>query len=606
MKKLWVANVVLAVAVTVGASSLRAQEMTAPISSPMSSPISSDALAKMPVREITVFKDGYAFVLHEGTLPTNRDGNVVLDALPTPVLGTFWPYAADDKTHLGSVIASRRRIAAQKTALGIRDLIEANIGAQVTIKESDNTKYSATILAVPQQSVSEAESSTGIVAALPADSFSYRAAPVSTGILPVPQKGSIVLLQNGDGVRALPIERIQDITFKNAPKTLVAGNDQRNVLTMKLDWKGAPSATANVGMMYLQKGVRWIPNYRVTLDGKGANGKGLARVQLQATLLNEMTDLNDVTANLVIGAPSFAFKDTPDPMALQDTLAQLSPFFQENNARGGFAFSNAVMTQQAGAYGVANTNDNSASMPSQIESGAKNEDLYLFTVHHLSLKKGERMTLPVIEYSIPYRDVYTLDLGFSPPAELNNYYDNDQQTRLAALMSAPKVMHKIRLTNTSTQPLTTAPVLILNGTQVLAQGMMTYASPGGNADVDVTTAVDIRVSRSDAETKRTPNAETWQTDQYGRVDLAGKISLCNYRKDALQVEVTRHVPGVVDAAAGGTITRLNVFEDSPFAPSRGYPDWWRHFNGLSDVSWTVKLEPRKDVNLSYQWHYFWR
>lgn len=124
----------------------------------------------------------------------------------------------------------------------------------------------------------------------------------------------------------------------------------------------------------------------------------------------------------------------------------------------------------------------------------------------------------------------------------------------------------------------------------------------------MTTAVDIRVSRSDAETRRTPNAETWQTEQYGRVDLAGKISLCSYRKDALQVEVTRHVPGVVDAAAaaGATITRLNVFEDSAFAPSRGYPDWWRHFNGLSDVSWTVKLEPRKDVNLSYQWHYFWR
>jgi hypothetical protein len=87
----------------------------------------------------------------------------------------------------------------------------------------------------------------------------------------------------------------------------------------------------------------------------------------------------------------------------------------------------------------------------------------------------------------------------------------------------------------------------------------------------VTTAVDIRVSRSDAETRRTPNAETWQTEQYGRVDLAGKISLCNDRKDALQVEVTRHVLGVIDAAAaaGATITRLNVFEDSAFAPSRG-------------------------------------
>ncbi|HVF85885.1 MAG TPA: hypothetical protein VM821_07865, partial [Abditibacteriaceae bacterium] len=546
MKKSWVANVVLLAALICGASSLqalRAQETGAPVPRAEGQ---LGALSKMPVREITVFKDGYAFVLHEGALPTNRDGDVVLDSLPNPVLGTFWPYCSDGKTQLGSVVASRRRIASQKTALAIRELIEANIGAEVTIKESDNTKYSATILAVPQQSVTEAESSTGIVTAVGADSFSYRPATVATSVLPIPQKGSVVLLQNGDGVRAMPIERIQDITFKNAPKTLVAGNDQRNVLTMKLDWKGAAPATANVGMMYLQRGVRWIPNYRVTLNGKSADGKGTARVQLQATLLNEMTDLNDVTANLVIGAPSFTFKETPDPIALQDTLAQLSPYFQENNARGGFAFSNAIMTQQArmGEYSVANTGAGNGAMPSEISSGAKNEDLYLFTVRHLTLKKGERMTLPVIEYSIPYRDVYTLDLGFSPPAELNSYYDSEQQTRLAALMNAPKVMHKIRLTNTSKQPLTTAPVLILNGSQVLAQGMMTYASPGGSADVDVTTAVDVRVSRSDTETKRTPNAETWQNERYGRVDLTGKISLCNYRKDAIQVEVTRHVPGL--------------------------------------------------------------
>lgn len=555
----------------------------------------------LPVKEITVFKDGYAFVLHEGTLPTNADGDVVLNALPTPVLGTFWPYSSDAAATLQSVVASRQRTVSNRTALGIRDLIEANIGAQVVIKESDNTKYAATILAVPQQTLAEAESSTRFVAALPNDSYSYRVVtPQVAGTLPIPQKGSIVLLQNSDGVRALPLERIQDITFKNAPRTQLANDDQRNLLTMKLNWAGALQSTANVGMMYLQQGVRWIPNYRITL-----NGKGLARVQLQATLLNELTDLNDVTANLVIGAPSFMFKETPDPIGLQDTLAQLSPYFQANNARGGFAFSNAIMSQNA-AYSVANTDNNAVSLPSQIESGAKNEDLYLFTVRHLSLKKGARMTLPVVEYSIPYRDVYTLDIGFAPPVELNNYYDGEQQKRMNVLANAPKVMHKIRLTNTTNQPLTTAPALILNGTQVLAQGMTTYASPGGEADVDLTTAVDIRVSRSDLEIKRTPNAETWQNNQYGRADLLGKISLCNYRKDALEVEVTRHVPGIVDEAVNGKIARLNVFESSDFAPSQGYPDWWRHFNGLSDLTWTVKLQPRKDLDLTYKWHYFWR
>ncbi|MHC4559728.1 MAG: hypothetical protein ACYS80_20745, partial [Planctomycetota bacterium] len=55
------------------------------------------ALANMPVREVTVFKDGHAFVLHEGKMPTNTDGNVMLDYLPRPIIGTFWAYSADVK-----------------------------------------------------------------------------------------------------------------------------------------------------------------------------------------------------------------------------------------------------------------------------------------------------------------------------------------------------------------------------------------------------------------------------------------------------------------------------------------------------------------------------
>ena len=39
-------------------------------------------------------------------------------------------------------------------------------------------------------------------------------------------------------------------------------------------------------MMYVQKGLRWIPGYRSTLDGKGK-----AAIKLQATLVNELTDL---------------------------------------------------------------------------------------------------------------------------------------------------------------------------------------------------------------------------------------------------------------------------------------------------------------------------
>ena len=69
-----------------------------------SAPAATNSTLTLPVREVTVFKDGHALVLHEGRLPTNADGGVTLDNLPMPVLGTFWPYSADAQTPLVSVV----------------------------------------------------------------------------------------------------------------------------------------------------------------------------------------------------------------------------------------------------------------------------------------------------------------------------------------------------------------------------------------------------------------------------------------------------------------------------------------------------------------------
>ena len=35
------------------------------------------ALVSLPVKEVTVFKDGHAFVVHGGSMPTDASGNVV-------------------------------------------------------------------------------------------------------------------------------------------------------------------------------------------------------------------------------------------------------------------------------------------------------------------------------------------------------------------------------------------------------------------------------------------------------------------------------------------------------------------------------------------------
>jgi hypothetical protein len=557
--------------------------------------------ATLPVKEITVFKDGHAFVAHEGELPTDTNGNVLMDYLPTPVTGTFWPYSGDKSAKLTSVVASSRRVLVEHTALTLRELLEANLGAQAIISEGGTNRYEATILDLPSRSSEE---------------FAATSPPNTPERLP--EKGNLVLLKTADGEKVLSLDHIQDVIFKESPKTSTVCEEFRNLLNLKLDWGTAkPAASARVGLFYLQKGFRWIPNYKIEIDGKGN-----ASVKLQATLINELTDLDDVSVNLVIGVPTFAFKDTVDPMALQQNLAQLSQYFQTGNpARNSplaYNFSNAIMSQSARSsdFGAGAAPEAAVALGPELGETTKTEDLFMFNVQHVTLKRGERMVLSVAEFSLPYKDVFTLDLPFAPPPEVRGNLNTEQQRELARLFNAPKVLHKIRLTNSSRYPVTTAPALLLREGRLLAQGMTTYASVGSSLDLTITTAVDFQVTKSEHETKRTPDAVRENGNAYTRIDLSGTITLTSHHSLPAEIEVTRSVLGNGDQADhDAKIQKLSLFdnEDSLSANDNpywwnwyGWPYWWSSFNGLGRLTWKIKLEPGRHADLAYDWHYFWR
>ena len=93
------------------------------------SELSKSAVARMPVKEVTIFKDGHAVINQEGEMPTNSSADVILDSLPSPLLGTFFPYSTDNAVKLVSVTAGQRKIKMDRTALALPELIAANIGA---------------------------------------------------------------------------------------------------------------------------------------------------------------------------------------------------------------------------------------------------------------------------------------------------------------------------------------------------------------------------------------------------------------------------------------------------------------------------------------------
>ncbi len=549
----------------------------------------------MPVKEVTVFKDGHVFVLHQGRMPTNAEGDVSLDRLPRPLIGTFWAYSADERAKLTSVTSVSETVSLRRTSLSVQSLLEANVGAKVRINEIGEKVYSATILSVPQRSVEE-----------------LRRTSEAESEHMLPQRGEIVLLNTDEGVKAIPLSRIQDVTFLDSPTLEVTDWQVRPSMTYRLDWGGSPKgSSAEVGMTYVQRGIRWIPSYRVDLDGEGH-----AKIQLQATLVNELLDLNDVTAHLVVGVPTFAFQETIDPISLQQAAVRLSSQMRPDS-RTAFSLSNAIMSQVAvptPQSPLAATNV-TLDLGPDIGGSSKNEDLYVFAVEHVSLKKGGRIVIPLAEYELRYRDLHVVDLPFAPPAELRRSFDSRQQQELATRLTGPKATHVVRLVNDAECPLTTAPALVLRGGRIIAQNMMTYTAIGAACDLELTTAVDVAVTQTDAESDRIPNALRIDGYDHARTNYTGRITIINRCSDTIELEIHRSILGRLDKADQDGLVQQLAGTDGTWLTQYGapfwwdwyrWPYWWYRTNGYGRVTWTRKLESAETAEFTYEWHYFWR
>lgn len=543
------------------------------------------ALARMPVKELVVFKDGHAYVVHEGDASTDERGNVVLDYLPMPILGTFWAYSPDPQLKLQAVVAGQHRVVLKRTALSLREMLEANVGANVLITELAGTKYTGTIVSVPTRSPEELEATS----------------PPNTGDK-LPIKGGIILIKTDAGTRAMNLDRVLDVTFLGEYDTATADMEFRNLLTLTLNWGNRrPQKSAQVGMMYVQRGVRWIPQYRVVLDGKGR-----ANVYLQASLINELVDFKNATVNLVIGVPSFAYRDTPDPISLQQTFAQLSAYFQADSAR---MLSNALMAQAPGMAGRGGFGGGAAPPPApdtgpEVSEAGTAEDLFVFAVKGVSLRKGERMTLPVHDYTLNYKDIYTLHIPPFSPLQPRATVTEPRTGEIQSTLRAPKVIHKIRVVNTTNHPFTTAPVLVFSGDTVLAQDTMTYTPTKDTVDIPIGTAVNIPVKGSDREVKRTAKAVTVNNVEYALVEMEGTVTLTNHSNKAVNLEVTRQVVGEIQSVTPeAEVSRLSVQGRSiTTVEGAAYPTG--QLNPFSQVTWKLSLAPGKSVDLKCLWRYY--
>ena len=550
------------------------------LSTLLQAPATAEPLA---VREVSVFKDGHAFVLREDRRRANERGEVVLDGLPEPVLGTFWPYATGGAKLL-SATAARTRVTEERSALDLAELVRANTGARVTLFDMDGQALLGQLLGLTERSGEEQE----------------RAEPEGPRPRLATFGGYVRLLAENGVMRVLPLKRVRELVVHGELRPRYRAERLAERLTLRTDRAGGD---VTVGLAYLQSGLRWIPSYRIELL---AGGK--AAVRLEATLVNDLVDLAGTTVHLVVGAPRFDFAGEVDPVALEASVAALARAAPRTD-RTFAALSNTLRTQVAG-YAPEPEAEAGAPAPELAGEGA-NEDLYLYTVRDVTLARGERLVLPLAEFELPYQDVYVLELALTPPPEVRMQYGGQQELEVARLLGAPKAIHTLRLENTHAAPLTTAPALVLRDGKPLAQGRTSYTPTGSRCDLAINAAVGVKVELDDQESGR--GEDTWLGDRYLRIGLGGTVTLTNTKREAVTLEVRRDVLGLLDSVGqGGTKLQRSwqEFAGSPDVPPwwgwYSWESWWYRRNGLGRASWKVTLEPGASTKLEASWHYFWR
>lgn len=545
---------------------------------------------KLPVREATVFKDGHVFLVHEGNATTDPSGSVILEDLPNPILGTFWAHCAEPDTAIEAVISSRDTIDLSRPVSGLLELFRANLGRRVLIREREGAEaYEAIIVQV-----------------LARDNTRHGDPPLTDNAY----NESIVLLKTALGVRAIRLFQIMNLIFCDEPNQVVHSTQTKDSLRIRLGWKGrSRPKTANVGISYVQRGIRWIPNYKLQIDGSGK-----AKMELQAALINELVDLDGVTVHLVVGVPRFLFEDQPDPVSFQQTVARLASLVSPDS-RTAYSFSNAIMTQvvappvervQRGLQAP------TIYLGPDVNDAASQEDLFVFTVKNVRMRKGQRLVLPLARFELHYTEVYRLDIPFLPPLEMRHRYSAQQQLELARSLHNPKVMHRLRLANSSTCPFTTAPILILKDGRVLAQSMIRYTPVGASCDVDLAPAIGIQVQVNDYQSEVRPNAIKMNGRDFARADMTGSIRLTNLGKAAVKIDVCRAILGNPDRAdSDGVVIQLGpadwltVNEFPQWWHWQPWPWWWYNINSTGKIQWLVEVGPGQTVSLGYTWHYFW-
>jgi hypothetical protein len=527
---------------------------------------------KPEVKRIAVFKNGYAFTYREGEARTTNGWAYTTNA-PIGVLGTVWGYTTSPSTRVTQLLASENEKRETERATNIAEILLANEGAQIRFIDNYSKPFEGTYEIVSRN--------RNFTIPQPREGYpgEYR------------EDAIIIALKTESGTIFFNASSIRNIEILGQPKMEKIKTIKENRLALKVD--GAKDGeNLNLGIAALERGIRWIPAYRVEV--KGAPIKE-AKLELEAMLINELTDLKITEVNFVVGVPNFLFQDTMSPLSMNTAFAGVSSYFASGAGSGRRdSYSNAIMTQRMNSTADASViqMDGLPTVSEEEQTASFSaEQLYLYQSNQISLKKGERSSLRLFSLTVPCTEVFEWTILDAPrTAEIYLSASSYSVVPPPTTDLTNRVWYALRLKNTTGMPWTTAPALSFREWKPLGQDMLSFTPTGGENILRVTPATEVIGTHKLEEKSRVRErlAYSGGTYDFDLVTIEGTINVRNIKKQPIEIAITRNITGeVVSATDNGKISRegLNL----------------QAVNPNSVIKWNLTLPPgEKEIRYTYK------
>ncbi len=521
-----------------------------------------------------LFKNGYGCIVREVTIPVGDNKVTLIDDVPTPVHGTFWIIPSQD-VKLISVTATDGDKKRELSAITLNELLLANVGETIDIKTADGW-ISGKLISIAENRKYD----NSLPPNIPSNSSYYgyynRWNSQSENNIRSADAGNLLTIDTADGVMGIPASSIAQLRKKPGTgtlKTTFSHEDTGAILKIITNGKGG-----NARIAYLTRGLSWAPSYRLELKDKNTT-----KLSAKAVLINDAEDIATDDMSCVAGYPNIKFSQVIDPMAMQGDISQFISQLQtpEDNPYGR---QNAA-TQQV----MMNSAYSSQTYPTVTANPDDDKDLHFYNFKNINIKKGERVYMPLFEFTTQYADVYKWDVVNT--RDYNSYGWRNQNDPNNPQQSED-IWHAIRFKNNDKQVLTTAPVTVVQDDKFIGQNLLYYTSTSGYTDINVTKAVDIK-AKSTEETLEAKDNININGNSYIININRGKLTINSYKQEDVKIIIKKDIYGDL------TFTSIKPTAVNEKPKQNGV-------NTISTTVWEVTVPAGKTLEIEYKYKVFVR